>query len=122
MEHITAVTMEHGPIVVDREQDDLAAEYDAILTRQGALLTGVANALNGPPPALTSWSHHDLPEKAQALVDQRARVRNLVSDWQANAGSRALGDRTADTWNEAALQLLRILEPEGAIPAGVVGS
>lgn len=66
MEHVTAVTQEHGEIVVERET--------------------------------TSELHE--------------RARALVSDWQANAGSRALDDPTAETWNKAARQLLEILEPE----------
>lgn len=48
--------------------------YDRILSRQSDLLTGVANALNGPPPELTTWSHHDLPQKAAQLVDDRKRL------------------------------------------------
>lgn len=39
-----------------------------------------------------------------------ARVRALVSDWQANAGSRALGDPTAATWERCAHQLLCALD------------
>ena len=39
-----------------------------LVMRQGEILTGVANALNGPTPARTSWSHHDLAEKAAAMV------------------------------------------------------
>ena len=39
-----------------------------LVMRQGEILTGVANALNGPTPPRTSWSHHDLAEKAAAMV------------------------------------------------------
>lgn len=56
---------------LDKECDKdcaAAAEYDAIMMRQGAILRRAANALNGPPPPLTSWSHHDLGEKAEAAV------------------------------------------------------
>ena len=54
-------------IAMVRERDEEIAEYDAILTREGDLLTGVANALHGPPPPLVSWSHHDLPAAVAAL-------------------------------------------------------
>jgi len=40
----------------------------------------------------------------------RGRCRDLVSDWQANAGSRPLGDPTADAWNTAAAQLLAAVD------------
>jgi hypothetical protein len=49
-------------------------EYSSLLTRQGDLLTGVANALKGPPPELTSWSHHDLPELAAAAAHRIVRI------------------------------------------------
>ena len=45
----------------------------------------------------------------QAYRDLRAGVEALVSDWQANGNSRALGDPTADTWHKAAEQLLALL-------------
>ena len=43
-------------------------EYHSIMMRQTAILIQVANALNGPPPEGTLWSHHDLAEKARRLV------------------------------------------------------
>ena len=39
-----------------------------------------------------------------------AAIRALVGDWQANGNSRELGDPTASTWQEAAWQLLTVLE------------
>lgn len=39
-----------------------------------------------------------------------AKLRALVSDWQANGNSRPLGDPTADTWHTAARQLLEVLD------------
>lgn len=41
---------------------------DALLARQHAILTGVANALRGDPGPLASHSHHDLAERAAAMV------------------------------------------------------
>lgn len=44
-------------------------EYDQLLIKHGEILRRVANALNGEPAPLTSWSHHDLGEKAEALEE-----------------------------------------------------
>lgn len=44
------------------------------------------------------------------LFQMLGKLRALVEDWQANSGSRALSDPTAATWNDAALQLLRVLD------------
>ncbi len=41
---------------------------DALLARQHAILTGVANALRGDPGPLASHSHHDLAERAASVV------------------------------------------------------
>ena len=38
-----------------------------LIQRQSDLLTGVANALLGHPDGLSLHSHHDLPERVQAL-------------------------------------------------------
>jgi len=45
-----------------------ADDYDWLADRHAAIITQVANALNGPPPPLTMWSHHDLGDKAEQLV------------------------------------------------------
>ena len=54
-----------------REETEDASEVDyldALLARQHAILTGVANALRGDPGPLASHSHHDLAERAAAMV------------------------------------------------------
>jgi hypothetical protein len=48
-----------------------AEESEALRERLSALLTSTAIALRGPAPELVSWSWHDLPERAAALVAQR---------------------------------------------------
>lgn len=48
-----------------------AEEYHQLTTRQGDLLTGVANALRGDPPPLTWWDHSDLPTRAAAMKASR---------------------------------------------------
>jgi hypothetical protein len=50
-----------------RQEEEFSAE---LTQRQSDLLTGVVNALKGPPPAGTLWSHHDAPMLAQALMHE----------------------------------------------------
>jgi len=64
---------------------DEAEHYDDLIARQGALLRGVVNAIKGPPPDDTLWSHHDAPELAEgvmaeleALRADAARLRELL--------------------------------------------
>ena len=45
-----------------------ADDNEALRKRLADLLTGVALALRGPPPPLTLWSWHDLPERAAAAI------------------------------------------------------
>ena len=55
----------------EREETEDASEVDhldALLARQHAILTGVADALLGDPGPLASHSHHDLAERAAAMV------------------------------------------------------
>lgn len=83
---------------LDKECDKdcaAAAEYDAIMMRQGAILRRVADALNGPPGPLRSWSHHDLGERAEAAV---AAHRALISQLRS---------------------VLRLLSPDDITPFGV---
>jgi hypothetical protein len=49
-------------------------------------------------------------EPDEPLPPLETRLRNHVSDWQANAGSRDLGAAEAVTWNDAARQLLEELD------------
>ena len=71
----------------NRLQEDVE-EYDAILRRQGDLLTRTVNALRGNPPPLTSWSHHDIPELAaekvsevERLTAERDALRSLLTEF-----------------------------------------
>lgn len=64
----------------ERRADALEAdaeESDALRARMGRLLSDTAIALNGPEPELTSWSWHDLPQKAQAAMDALRRIAAL---------------------------------------------
>ena len=56
---------------LDADGADPRAEVDhldALLARQHAILTGVADALRGDPGPLASHSHHDLAERAASTV------------------------------------------------------
>ena len=69
-------TAEHALAVkqlaaVTAERDALRAERDAdcdLIARQAAILTAVADALKGTPPALRTHSHHDLGDVAASVV------------------------------------------------------
>ena len=53
----------------DETEDASEVAYlDALLARQHAILTGVADALRGDPGPLASHSHHDLAERAASVV------------------------------------------------------
>jgi hypothetical protein len=54
---------------------DEVDHLDALLSRQHAILTGVADALRGDPGPLASHSHHDLAERAAAVVAEIATLR-----------------------------------------------
>ncbi|MBD2760060.1 hypothetical protein IEE94_11130 [Yimella sp. cx-573] len=66
-------------VAAARELESVTDEYDHAITKQGRLLTGVANALNGQPPELTTWGHHDLPELAEEAVNERDTLRATVA-------------------------------------------
>ena len=52
---------------LDRTRDEVDA-LESLVARQADILTGVANALRGEPASLASHSHHDLAERAAAMV------------------------------------------------------
>lgn len=106
----------------------LEAEGHPLITRQGDLLTGVANALRGQPPELTSWSHHDLPELAVKTVAERDRLRAALDAVTALAdeawgvsldyAAMTIGYRNAMSKIRAALALAHdpTLNPELKVP------
>lgn len=55
-------------------------EAETLVSKQAALLTGVANALRGDPAPLASHGHHDLPERAAAVVSERDRLQRVCSE------------------------------------------
>lgn len=65
---------------------DEADYLDALLARQHAILTGVADALRGDPGPLASHSHHDLAERAAAVVAMLAVTQSSLE--AASSGRR----------------------------------
>ena len=58
------------------------AELRDLADRQAGLLSRTAIAIRGPEPDLTRWSHHDLPELAAAMRQQRDICAGAVSNIQ----------------------------------------
>jgi len=50
--------------------------YGLLLSRQSEQLMKTANVLRGDPPPLTQWSHHDVAERAAAVVAERDHWRS----------------------------------------------
>ena len=68
---------------LDQAEDWADENAHPLIMRQGEILTGVALALNGPTPPLTSWSHHDLAEKATAMTAALATAEARLKAVQA---------------------------------------
>jgi hypothetical protein len=64
----------------DRERK--IESLDRLCSRQSAILTGVANTLRGDPDETSTWSHHDLVERVQAVIDESRALRAQVEDLQ----------------------------------------
>lgn len=59
----------------NRDAAGVDSDEDAyVIDRMGKLLAEIAVIVNGPEPAATRWSYHDLPEKVRALKDAPAAV------------------------------------------------
>ena len=60
-------------------------EADRIIAKQRVLLTGTTAIVRGPPPPLTHWGHHDLPERVAEIVKERdelvTALARIVLDW-----------------------------------------
>lgn len=93
--YIVAAVNEHGRLVetviaqaaeIERLTAECAVarkdvdEAETLVSKQSALLTGVANALRGDPPPLASHGHHDLPERASAAVAERDRLQRVCDE------------------------------------------
>lgn len=71
--HLFAMDAVMGQIAALRAADNrdaagVDADEDAyVIEHMGKLLAEIAVIVNGPEPALTRWSYHDLPDKVRAL-------------------------------------------------------
>ena len=87
---------------VTGERGAEAAESDAmhdLIVKQAGILTAVADALKGTPPALMMRSHHDLGAVAVATVAQQEPLVTCVDALRAAA--------TAAGWRDAAVAQAR---------------
>lgn len=70
-------------------------ECDALRERMADLLRGVADALRGPAPPLTSWDWSDLPDRASRLHAENERLRAALGRlyrWAASGDVKYTGD------------------------------
>ena len=81
------------------------ADYlDALLARQHAILTGVADALRGDPGPLASHSHHDLAERAAATVAEVETLRRTLALAQESLAAAVRDERVTVVDEIARLQ------------------
>ena len=99
VEQLAAVTAEH-----DLLGSNVQSLMD-LIAKQFAILTAVADALKGPPPALSSHSHHDLGAVAAATVAQQAPLVACVDALRSAA--RDAGWRDADATGETLVAWVR---------------
>jgi hypothetical protein len=86
-----------------------AADLDLAYHRELVGAVGVTAEVAGQViDDLAKWRPVDDDPRAPSPVE--GRLRALVSDWQANGGSRALGDHSDRAWHDAARQLLAVLD------------
>ncbi|WP_313248940.1 hypothetical protein [Stenotrophomonas acidaminiphila] len=103
------------------------AEEDAyVIDQMGKLLAEIAVIVNGPEPAGTRWSYHDLPAKVQALATTPAApgidlepFRRLV-EWNYDSEFSAYenGFRTEEQREVAEAERKRLLALIDASPKG----
>ena len=103
------------------------AEEDAcVIDQMGKLLAEIAVIVNGPEPAGTRWSYHDLPAKVQALASTPAApgidlepFRRLV-EWNYDSEFSAYenGFRTEEQREVAEAERKRLLALIDASPKG----
>ena len=92
---------------LDADGTDPRAEVDhldALLARQHAILTGVANALRGDPGPLASHSHHDLAERAAATVAEVETLRRTLALAQESLAAAVRDERVTVVDEVARLQ------------------
>jgi len=73
------------PIALFFDEDEMHEylHHPVLIQRQGQLLTAAVNALRGDPPPDTSWSHHDVAERALDLVGTLEMYKHSIRRLQA---------------------------------------
>jgi hypothetical protein len=84
VEHVVRHELEAARDAAERAERERAIDCD-LIARQAGILTAVADALKGPPPALSSHSHHDLGDVARRVVAERDDARAEVETLRAEA-------------------------------------
>jgi len=98
-----------------KESEEEEAFAYELTQRQSSLLTGVVDALRGPPPEDTWWSHHDAPELAGKAVE---RIKELEREMVEARRMIALDTETVNTM-VAALHKVVKESPFKAIETGI---
>lgn len=86
VEQVSAAILERLQ-TIDRDNKQLTEDLEDamhIIDRQGQLLDRVCDALKGPPPPLTRYSFHDLPELAAQMMDELKTLRAKHGDEKEN--------------------------------------
>jgi len=96
-------------------QDEEDAAYK-LTQRQSDLLTGVVNALRGPPPEDTWWSHHDAPQLAKKAIES---IKELERE---NVEARRMIALDTEAVNTMAAALRKVVKesPFKATETGII--
>jgi hypothetical protein len=100
--HCSKIMAEAADALAEAESD--SDETHRVLMVQSKLLTHTVNILRGPPPDLTSWSHHDIPELAAVAVKYNTQLGLFAK----------LSQNTLHMLAESARMLLETMELEEA--------
>lgn len=125
MRDVLAAALSHAA-GQDGEQCRAASGEDAyVIEQMGRLLAEIAVIVNGPEPARTRWSYHDLPEKVRALQEQRVASPEIpflatpMTDYSEGSCLRWEYEKGWNACREYALRALSRGVPD-EIPAGHV--
>lgn len=104
-------------------------ESNARISAQSAMLTGVANALRGPPAPLARHSHHDLDLRVERVIGERDSAQHMLGELLARihrdgghyATEHGLAKATTDA-DSIVCGMLDAVRERDAMRAIVVGS
>lgn len=92
-------------------------ELDVLCGRQSDLLSQAAVALRGPEPALTRYSHADIPSRVKAVVSERDQLRAEVVSlknqlWQWKHGANSEAERADELRKDSGAEMFLTLTRE----------